>query len=222
MGWPRNLVLVRHAESIGNVYGEDARAQLEEPTHQYDLTPLGVRQAEITGEWLKREFPKGFDTYYVSYYKRSRRTMEIMFPQAKLYEDPRLAEAQRGIFHTMTKAEVQERFPEELERLKREGLYHYRPFGGENWPDVELRIHSFLGTLNRDCEGLDVVMVVHGHWLILLNRLLRHFTIEEAVQQYQRKVSANASVTIYRGIKKNGQDRLEIATCNHVPWKGLI
>ena len=32
--------------------------------------------------------------------------MNIMCPDARVYEDPRLAEAQRGIWHTMTKEQV--------------------------------------------------------------------------------------------------------------------
>lgn len=142
MGWPRQIVLVRHAESEGNVKTVDERAGFCEPSHNYGLTDKGVKQAEITGKYLRDQFGL-FDVNYVSYYKRAKDTMKLMYPGVKVYEDSRLAEAQRGIYHTMTHDDIYDRFPEELERKEREGLYHYRPWGGENWADVELRIHSF-------------------------------------------------------------------------------
>lgn len=221
MGWPNKLVLVRHAESVGNLKSPDDRAAFECATHAYPLTERGREQARITGEYLHATFGE-FDAYYVSYYERSRETMRIMYPDARVYEDPRLAEAQRGIYHAMTRDEIALRFPEELRRKAREGLYHYRPPGGENWPDVELRIHSFLGTLSRDYEGQSMLMVVHGHWLLLFQRLIHHFSIEEAVKRYEAGVFLNASVTLYCGITTNDHSRLVLFRENTVPWKGVI
>lgn len=220
MGWPRVLVLVRHAESEGNVLGVEQRAELEVATHLYNLTPRGRAQAEITGIYLRERFGD-FNIRYVSYYKRSYETMNIMCPDARVYEDPRLAEAQRGIWHTMTKEQVEFRFPEEIVRKNREGLYHYRPLGGENWPDVELRIHSFLGTLNRDYDDQKVLIVVHGHWLILFQRLVEHFSIAEAMERYRGHVVENASVTIYEDSKIHGKSRLVLADYV-VPWDGKM
>lgn len=148
MAWPKLLVFVRHAESEGNIRSVDERAEFDLSTHAYNLTPRGVQQAEITGRYLHDRFGE-FDTYYQSYYFRTKQTLGTMYPEARVYEDSRLAEGQRGIWHTMTKEKVFERFPEEIIRKEREGLYHYRPWGGENWPDIELRVHSFLGTINR-------------------------------------------------------------------------
>ncbi len=223
MGWPRRLVAVRHAESVGNTMQVDERATWHVASHDYALTERGRAQAQITGEWLRANC-EPFNTHYVSYYTRAKETMKIMFPDAKVYEDPRLAEAQRGEYHTMTHEEMVRKYPEELERKKREGLYHYRPRGGENWPDIELRIHSFLGTLTRDCEDDTVVMVVHGHWLILLQRLIDRFSIDEAVRRYHGHVVENASVTIYEGVRKfNGKSRLQLVTQEPiVPWQGKL
>ncbi|MBU1180418.1 histidine phosphatase family protein, partial [Patescibacteria group bacterium] len=184
MGWPKLLVFVRHAESEGNVRSADERAEFDVATHAYRLTPKGERQAEITGEYMRQQFGE-FDVYYRSYYRRVKSTLCHIYPDVKVYEDPRLAEASRGIWHTMTRAEIQKHMPWELVRKDREGLYHYRPPGGENWPDVELRIHSFLGTLSRDYEGQKVLIVAHGFWLILFQRLIHHLSIEETIQRYK-------------------------------------
>lgn len=221
MAWPEYLVLVRHAESEGNIRSVEQRARLDISTHELDITEHGEKQAQITGKFLQDKFGD-FEINYVSYYKRSKRTMSIMYPDANVYEDPRLAEGQRGIWHTMTEDQIKAHLPWEIERKNREGLYHYRPPGGENWPDIELRIHSFLGTLNRDYDGQKVLIVVHGHWLILLQRLIHHFSIEEAMRRYRHAGFENTSVTIYKGMSQQGKSRLILQEENIVPWQGLI
>jgi probable phosphoglycerate mutase len=222
MGWPKTLTLVRHAESEGNVMQVDERAAFHASSHAYKLTARGRAQARLTGEWLRANAPP-FDVFYVSYYTRAKETMEIMFPEAKVYEDSRLAEANRGHYHVLTHEQMLARYPEEVERKKREGLYHYRPFGGENWPDIEQRIHSFLGTLTRDCEDEDVVIVVHGHWLILFQKLVHRFTIVEALRRYHGHVVANASVTRYEGRMVRGKSRLVLMDeVPIVPWEGKL
>lgn len=221
MAWPRLLVQVRHAESVGNQMNPDERANFDMATYDYPLTERGQMQALITGAWLNKEFGE-FDVYYTSYYRRSKETMRLMYPAAKVYEDPRLAEGQRGIWHTMTLEQMKARFPEEIERKKREGIYHYRPWGGENWPDMELRIHSIMSTWNRDCDGKSVLAVVHGHWEILFQRLVHHFSIDEAIKRYHNEWFENASVTTYEGIIINGESRLVLMQENFVPWKEKI
>ncbi len=221
MAWPETIVWVRHAQSEGNLKTVDERAAWNVASPDYKLTSLGRKQARITGEFLRKKFGK-FDVYYVSYYDRSRETMKIMYPDARVYEDPRLAEAQRGIWNSLTKQQIDELFPKESERKQREGLYHHRPLGGENWPDIELRIHSFLGTLSRDCGGQKVLIVAHGHWLLLYQRLIHHFSIEETVKRYENGIFKNASVTIYKGKTIGGKSRLVLAGENIVPWEGKI
>lgn len=239
MGWPNLLCLVRHAESQGNVLSVDDRARTPLATHDYALTERGKKQAEITADYLQKNYGD-FDSHFVSYYRRAKETMDILAPKARdVFEDPRLAEAQRGIYHTMTKLELESKYPEELMRKDREGLFHYRPWGGENWADVELRIHSFIDTLCRDCDGQNVLIVVHGHWLVLFRRLVEHFSIQQALQMYQNGVSPqpdidgvaeNASVTTYgsRLIIAEGQHfrrswtELELTKHNVIPWKDKL
>lgn len=191
----------------------DERARFETATHDYALTERGRQQALRTSRYLRALYGE-FDVRYVSYYRRSCETMGLLYPGAKVYEDPRLAEAQRGMYHAMPSSRVAELFPSEIARKEREGLYHYRPWGGENWPDVELRIHSFLGTLSRDCGGQKVAIVVHGHWLILFQRLIHHFSINEALARYRSGVFENASVTTYTS---SAGDHLTLTGENVVP-----
>lgn len=220
MPWPSLLVLVRHAESEGNVRTVEERAAYEVPTHKYDLTPRGRRQAALTGVWLRGAYG-AFDVRYTSYYRRAKQTMEIICPQEKVYEDPRLREAERGIWATHTRDRIAQLYPGEIERKEREGLYHYRPFGGQNWPDIEERVHSFLGTLARDCGGKKVIIVVHGHWLILFQRLVERFSIDEAVRRYHEGAAPNASVTTYRG-EGWRRKRLVRVEQHLTPWQGHV
>jgi len=41
MGWPARLVLVRHAESEGNVLASHERGSLPRPSHRFELTERG-------------------------------------------------------------------------------------------------------------------------------------------------------------------------------------
>ncbi|HTL87562.1 MAG TPA: histidine phosphatase family protein [Acidimicrobiia bacterium] len=222
MGWPEEIVLVRHAESEGNALAADQRGTLPIPNHQFKLTERGRAQAAITAAYLRERYPNGFDTYYCSHYHRVQETMRILYPEAKLYEDPRLAEGNRGIFSNMSAAEIAERYPHEEARKVKEGLYDYRPIGGESWPDVELRIHSFLGTLARDCEGERVLMVVHGFWLHLWRRLVERIPVAQSVETYGGNVVENASVTVYARQIVDGKQRLIRQALGVVPWQGQL
>ncbi len=226
MGWPELFVFVRHGESAGNVLSPDERAAFEQPTHKYPLTERGRQQSALTGAYLK-DLYGDFDVVWSSYYVRARETAAILVPGRKVWEDARLAEGQRGRFHTMSKAEIEQHMPWELRAKEREGSYHYRPPGGENWPDIEQRIHSFLGTLARDGDGKRVLVVGHGHWLILFQKLVEHFSIEEAVRRYQAGAAPNASVTVYEGRPRTWwkpwkRDALTLTSQHVTPWRGQI
>lgn len=66
-------------------------------------------------------------------------------------------------------------------------------------------------------------MVVHGNWMILLQKLLEHFPIEEALSRYEKGIMKNAAVTSYnRESNSGGKQRLVLAINNLVPWEGKI
>lgn len=221
MTWPAKIVLARHAESEGNVRTVEERAQYEYPTYAYPLTELGRGQARILGEYL-RATHGAFDAYYTSYYDRAKETMALAYPEAHVYEDDRLAEAQRGIWQTYTREEIAKHFPKEVARKEKEGLYHHRPIGGENWPDVGMRAHSFLSTLSRDYAGQKVLIVVHGHWLIMFRKLIERFPISEAMRRAEEANAPNASVTVYDGVADGAKSRLILKQEHFVPWAGKL
>lgn len=227
---PRRIILVRHGESVGNVLTMEERASFIVPTHEYGLTERGRRQAEATAAWMRRYFTPpaavvdhAFSDIFVSYYRRSRETAEIMFPKDTLVEDARLAEAHRGIYHVLPRDFIKEKFPEEIERKDREGLYHYRAPGGENWPDVELRVHSFLDMLHREYDDHeDLVIVGHAHWISLFRRVVERLTIEETLALYHEGLTPNCGVTWYTVERRGRRSRLELQEKDIVPWQGVV
>lgn len=202
--WPDNLVIVRHAESERNLHKEIATAAGElvygGKTRDVDvsLTARGQRQAVVTGEHLAAF---RFDAAFASPYLRTRETCRILLEQFDqkpevIYEE-RLREIEFGVLDGLTKVGVQARFPQEWERKRLMGKYYYRPPGGESYPDVCLRLHSFLGTLARDYRRRNVLVVCHSVIVLLFRRLLERLSEAELLEIDGSNDLANCGVTHY-------------------------
>ena len=74
----------------------------------------------------------------------------------------------------------------------------------------------------RDGDTQRWLIVCHGFWLIMFQRLIEHFSIEEAVRRYEEKIFENASVTIYESASLGGRPRLLCTANNIVPWEGKL
>lgn len=193
-------------------------------TTYYELTERGREQARLTGEWLREQFPNP-DRIFRSYYTRTKETAELIYPGRHIDEDERLAEANRGIWHVRTEDWIREHRPEEFDRRELDGYYHFRPTGGENWPDIEFRLRDFRRSMRRRFPGRTLVVVTHGQWLLLWQKRLHHWTIDETVERYkQGKVVENASVLIYRDRLIDGHHQLvhNSETDYIIPWQGKL
>ena len=202
-----HLVIVRHGESQRNVHRAEAHrtGSLEYLTDVRDvdveLTPRGVRQAEETGKYLGREFK--FDRIFVSPYERAIQTTDTMvkhFPRAvDITLEERIREKEFGILDGLTGPGIRNKYPDEWRRREREGKYYYRPPGGESYPDVALRVHSFLGTLARDCAKQSVLVVCHSVVVLAFRRLLERLTEKTllAIDRDPEHDVCNCSVTWY-------------------------
>jgi len=216
MRYPKEIILVRHGESEANILSSEERTRLDTSTKDYGLTELGKLQARQAGAYIQKHFPD-IDARYVSYCKRTKETMSLMFPSASMVEDARVAEVQRGIWHAMSEEDIDAFFPHERARREKEGFYYYRPFGGENWPDLELRIHNFIESLFREHCGHRVLLCVHGHWHIAFQRIMHGFSTEETIHKYKHDVAPNGSITIYRGTILHGRPTLVLSQNTFVP-----
>jgi broad specificity phosphatase PhoE len=168
---PVDLVLVRHGESEGNVANALSRAQdhsaftegfKARPSSKWRLTEKGIWQAQMAGDWIRRNFDHPFGRYYVSEFIRAKETAYYLhLPYAKWYVDFYLVERGWGQLDLMSVEERLEKFPEEMRRKDRDGFFHGPP-GGESMPLLCLRVDKVLGTLHRECTNMTVIIVCHG------------------------------------------------------------
>ncbi len=189
--WPKRLVVVRHGQSelntVLDLEQDDLETALEKIRNIRDiditLTKTGIWQAEMTGEYLGK-LPK-FDICFSSPYMRTLQTAggitTTIGYNLKVYVDNRLREKEFGKLHGLTKQQIQQKYPDEHECRKREGKYWYRMPGGENYPDVEARVHSFLDKLVRDYGGKNVLVVTHQVPCKLFRALFEHLNETEVL-----------------------------------------
>ena len=182
--WPKHIVLVRHGESVRNIHKEIAQSRGElvygGAIRDVDvkLTDRGRLQAIATGKALAQSF--NFHRIFVSPYIRTRQTAELMNEQLPetlpFTAEERIREIEFGVVDGLTMAGIQARCPSEWERKQRLGKYWYRPPGGESYPDVGLRLHSFLGTLTRDFREQSVLVVCHAVIVLMFRKLVERLS----------------------------------------------
>eukprot|EP00878_Enallax_costatus_P015940 GHUV01016713.1.p1 GENE.GHUV01016713.1~~GHUV01016713.1.p1 ORF type:complete len:443 (+),score=77.35 GHUV01016713.1:1134-2462(+) len=185
---PDRLVLVRHAQSEGNV---DAGTYTYIPDPQVPLTGLGVQQAHEAGAAIRQhmEAAKRGTNYklyfYTSPYKRSLQTYEGIrdaFASQQvlgMQEEVQLREQDFGNFQD---AAGKER--EKAERL-RFGRFFYRFPNGESGADVYDRITVFQDHLIRDinagrfANNTSLVLVTHGLALRIFLMRWFHWSVDQ-------------------------------------------
>lgn len=170
--FPKDLVLVRHGQSEGNV----AVARSREGDHRdytaefvnrhsghFRLTTRGQEQARVTGEWLKANGLGAFDHYYVSEYARAVETAaRLDLPNAQWYVDFQIRERDHGLADVVRSDELHTRFAEH-HRLRATQLF-YTPWpDGESMAQVCDRLRgNIVTTLHRECADKRVIIVSHG------------------------------------------------------------
>jgi broad specificity phosphatase PhoE len=194
---PARIILVRHAQSIGNV---DESAYVQTPDWKIPLSEKGVIQAKEAGNKLREIVKGGKLFFYYSPYHRTRQTMDGMkeaFDDHELIgerEEPRIAEQQFGNFQCL------EAIAQAKTERRRFGRFFYRFPQGEAGLDVYNRVSSFISTVYRDVRArhefevrhnangvktksrladLNLVIVTHGLTLRLL--LMRWFQVISSV-----------------------------------------
>tara|TARA_Y100000310_G_scaffold208647_1_gene209259 strand:+ start:212 stop:922 length:711 start_codon:yes stop_codon:yes gene_type:complete len=189
--WPARLVIVRHGQSEQNVALDLLEDNLEQKLKEQkeirdadvELTSYGVFQAQQTGLFLRET--DQFDICFSSPYVRTMQTAEVIIEnigyELRIYQDERLREKEFGRLHGFSRDEIKESFPEEFHDRNREGKYYYRLPRGENYPDVRMRIHSFLDKLARDYGGKKVLIVTHQVPCKLFRALFEHLREKEVL-----------------------------------------
>lgn len=158
------IYLLRHGETEWNVAGR-LQGALNSP-----LTPRGRDQARRLGAVLARHLhERGSETrcLQVSPLERARATAMIVAQSLAsaidVVVEPRLREVTMGAWDGLTKAEVAEQFPDQLEGTGRFDWYFRAP-DGETFEAARGRVLSWLGE-----QTGSVIAVSHG----VTGRLIR-------------------------------------------------
>lgn len=190
------LVLIRHAESTGNLLTGDEQAQLPAGTAERPLSSRGEKQAIVLGEWLREEYygDLSWCTAYASPYRRATETARLALPEVSPREDSLLVEHDSGIWANLTRAEIEERYPDQIRMEKRLGHYWYRPLSGESYADVEQRFRLFLQNACIRYED-PILVFTHAKLIRIAWRYLMQRPIEHALEM-EDNTFPNASLTI--------------------------
>jgi 2,3-bisphosphoglycerate-dependent phosphoglycerate mutase len=221
--WPELLLLARHGQSEANVRKDAAKKDGKEPSwtdvvrdQDSPLTKLGRQQAYELGRMIGKEARWGtyvkIDYILTSPFTRAKQTTECVLAglvDAGVHSTPtvvieeRIREIEFGIMDGIDRKMFRKLFPSEATRRERDGKYYYRPPGGENRPDVRLRVHSVLDTLNRDYVGKRVLIICHSVVVLAFRSLLERWTEAEYLQVDKEDDVKNCGLTIYTRERKH-------------------
>ena len=185
MGMPRNLVLVRHGESEGNVaaalskkgdHSKFTEEFLSRHSSTWRLTGKGRKQPILAGQWIKENVGIIFKRWFVSEYDRAKETAALLdIPEAEWLISFYLRERDWGELDVMSIEERKKRFAENL-RSKDIDPFYWKPVNGESMPTVCLRLEKILDTLHRECDMQDAILVAHGEVMWCFRYLLERMS----------------------------------------------
>ena len=157
------LYLVRHGETEWN------RQRRMQGRLDSALTAEGRSHARANGVLLARE---GVEHLLVSPLGRTRETAQLIRAEVDVTMtfDERLVERHCGAWEGLTIDQIESRFPDEWS-ARQHDPYHHRPPGGENLPDMLVRIAPVADRL-KELPFRRLAIVSHG---ISGRVLLTHF-----------------------------------------------
>lgn len=202
----RELFLVRHGQSLGNVAAEaaqrDGLERIDVPARDPDveLSDLGKEQAAAVGTWLSQlpedERP---EVVWSSPFLRARETARIALEASDIEIDQRIDERLRdrdmGITDALTSAGIEAKYPEEVERRAWLGKFYYRPPGGESWADVVQRVRGVLTDLAASERHERVLVSAHDVVLLMFCYVAEGMDEESVLERSRTNGLRNASVT---------------------------
>lgn len=161
---PVDLVLVRHGQSEGNLYGDMAEGGMRDRLHSkhtsdFRLTDLGRLQAGRAGAILQ-QMVGSFDKMYCSEYVRAVETAaHMVLPESSFQTDFLIREQDNGT--QKGQANPLEEYTKATRPLAR---WWVRKGGlGESFADMCVRLRLFLDQLRDTAAGLRVVVVCHAN-----------------------------------------------------------
>lgn len=185
MSMPRDLVLVRHGQSEGNVATTAAKhgnhayytdKYMATPGHQWRLTELGRSQAATIGAWITKNLG-AFDHHYVSPFVRTQETAgNLALPNSQWLLNRALRERDWGDIGSMRKDTFEATYPDNFWMQKNDPLY-WTPPGGESIAMVaEDRVRNVLNTWHREASSDRVIAVSHGEAMLAFRLVLERLS----------------------------------------------
>jgi 2,3-bisphosphoglycerate-dependent phosphoglycerate mutase len=227
--WPSLLRIARHGYSFANQRKDKAKAAGQEPQwtvperdQDCELTPIGHQQAFDLGVMIALSGDPLPDVIITSPYRRAKQTtsgvvrgIQSIYPDynPRIVVEERIREIEFGIMDGIDRATFRQLFPSEADRRERDGKYYYRPPGGENRPDVRLRVHLVLDTLNRDYVGMNVLIICHSVVVLAFRSLLERWEEDEYLQVDKEDDVKNCGLTTYDRINNR---KLKLREYNQV------
>ena len=189
MGMPKNLFLVRHGQSEGNLIRKKFEESGDESffsdeflglhESQYSLTDLGVEQARKTGQWFLQDGLTVFDRMLVSNNVRAMQTAAHLNVRDALWMiDHNLRERDGGLFNVILPSHRDSNY-EDQQKFHKTQQFLYRPPQGESVADVCQRVKIVLDTLARECDGKNVIIVCHGHVMRSFRIVLERMSLQK-------------------------------------------
>lgn len=200
------LILVRHGESTGNVAAArayDAGGEVIDVGFRDADVPLsetGVAQARSLGvRWAEEDPATHPTTVWCSPYLRAMQTAEIALETAGIdlpvLVDERLRDRELGVLDLLTLPGVAARFPGEAERRRWLGKFYHRPPGGESYPDLLLRVRSFLRDLEHEARTERTLVVAHDAVVLCFRYVCERMTESVLMDIGRRTPVKNVSLT---------------------------
>jgi broad specificity phosphatase PhoE len=208
--WPKQIWIVRHGESAGNVARDaadlagHARIDIAERDVDVPLSALGQKQADALGAWFgKLPVSEQPDVILASPYKRAVRTADIVSrqlsarPGLSVSTDERLREKEFGILDRLTRRGIEELHPDQAEFRRILGKFYHRPPAGESWCDVILRLRSMLDTISLHHADHRVLIVAHQVVVLCMRYIIENLSEEQILEIDRQGDVSNCGVTEY-------------------------
>lgn len=192
MTMPKNLYLLRHGESEGNIAFRAMRKgdkQYMENEHfaaqhssRWRLTDDGREQARMAGAWLRANV-KDLTRFFSSEYARAIETAGVADlihstdPPEMWRISPYLRERNWGHLDRLKEEDRQDLYAQNLLDMDTTP-YYWKPPNGEALCEVSARLRLFMDTLHRAYSEHNVIAVCHGEVIdsfrIELERMTEH------------------------------------------------
>ena len=148
------LILVRHGKTLCNEKG--ALSGLTDSV----LSEVGKLQGEKIANYLRNE---EIDKIYTTPFTRTRETIKRLseIKNIKIEETNKLNEINFGDFEGLSFKEIDEKYPEEVEKMIKEG-FEYKYPNGESLVDTFVRVKEEIDRIVRENDNSTILICSHG------------------------------------------------------------